>query len=247
MNFYAYCLNDEVTGEMIEGVAGVAGVPRVVRYGEIAAVVSRFEGESVEVTRENVFAHERVIGHVLTHTTPLPFRFGTVTSAARLESYVESQRESLRAQLASVRGCVEMSVKVIWNAEAVHVEATGGASAGAGRDAPGDDESGALEPGRGTAFLIAKRREILGDERLKARAEEVAAWLSGRLGEAAREMNVNVRPVETPVVAAALLVERARLEEYQERLRAARRERADLHFLTSGPWPPYSFSLKTNS
>lgn len=243
MSFYAYCLSDEVTGEMIGGVAGVGGEPRLVHYGEIAAVVSPFEGESLEVTRENVFAHERVVGHVLAHTTPLPFRFGTVVSAAQLESYVGSQRERLRAQLARVRGCVEMSVKVIWNPGAVRIEAMGESSAATG-DAP-SDESG-LTSGRGTAFLMAKRREILGDETLKARAEAVAAWLAGHLGETVREMNAQVRPQETLVVAAAHLVERARLEEYRERLRAARAERAALHFLTSGPWPPYSFS-QTNS
>lgn len=244
MNFYAYCLGDEVTGEMIESVAGVggAGAPSLIQYGGIAAVVSPFEGESVPVTRENVFAHERVIGHVLAHTTPLPFRFGTVVSAERLESYVNSQRARLQAQLERVRGCVEMSVKVIWAISAVKREAMGGSDAE--RAAP-FDESGSM-PGRGAAFLMAKRREILGDEALKARAEAVAAWLAGNLGDTARETEADVRPVEALVVRAAHLVERARLEEYQERLAASRRERADLHFLTSGPWPPYSFS-QTNS
>jgi len=242
MNFYVYCLSDEVTGEMIESVAGVRASPRLIQYGGIAAVVSPFEDESVPVTRENVFAHERVIGHVLAHTTPLPCRFGTVVDAARLEGYVNSQRERLEAQLARVRGCVEMSVKVIWPVAGVKGDATG-------RDTNVDapvDESGAQSAGRGTAFLMEKRRQILGDETLKARAEGVTAWLDARLGETARETRVVVRPMEALVVAAAHLVERVRLEEYQERLGAARKERADLHFLTSGPWPPYSFS-QTNS
>ena len=242
MNFYVYCLSDEVTGEMIESVAGVSGAPRLIQYGGITAVVSPFEDESAPVTRENVFAHERVIGHVLAHTTPLPFRFGTVVDEARLEDYVNSQRERLEAQLERVRGCVEMSVKVIWSVAGVKSDAPG-------RDTHADapvDESGARPAGRGTAFLMEKRRQILGDETLKARAEAVTAWLDGHLGEVARETQVVVRPVEALVVAAAHLVERARLEEYQERLRAARSQRADLRFLTSGPWPPYSFS-QTNS
>jgi hypothetical protein len=243
MNFYAYCLSDAVTGEMIESVAGVRGAPRLIQYGGIAAVVSPFEDESVPVTRENVFAHERVIGHVLAHTTPLPFRFGTVVDAARLEGYVNSQRERLEAQLERVRGCVEMSVKVIWSVAGVKGDAPGRDT---NADAPADESGARPAAGRGTAFLMEKRRQILGDETLKARAEAVAAWLDGHLGEAARETQVVVRPAEALVVAAAHLVERARLEEYQERLGAARTERADLHFLTSGPWPPYSFS-QTNS
>ena len=229
---------------MIGSVAGVAsaGVPRLIQYGDVKVVVGEFEGERVDVTRANVFAHERVIGQVLAHTTPLPFRFGTVVSAAQLESYIDSQREFLLSQLARVRGCVEMSVKVIWNVEAVKQEALTG---DAKRDAP-DDERGIIR-GRGAEFLAKKRREILGDETLRARAQDVVAWLDGHLGDIVRERQLRVRPMEALVVAAAHMVERERIEEYQERLRLARHERDDLHFLTSGPWPPYSFSLKTNS
>jgi hypothetical protein len=44
------------------------------------------------------------------------------------------------------------------------------------------------------------------------------------------------------VLAAAHLVERGRLPAYRKGLGAARTERPDLHFLISGPWPPYSFA-----
>jgi hypothetical protein len=240
MPFYAYCLSDEVTDRMIESVAGVAGAgtPQLIRYGAITAVVSQLEGERVGLTRENVFAHERVVGSVLAHTTPLPFRFGTVVGVSQLEGYVNSQREYLLTQLARVRGSVEMSVKVVWNLEDVRREATARDALKGG--AP-EVESGAEPLGLGAAFMAAKRREILGDEALRSEADRTASWLNGRLGDAVREMEVRVRPTEALVVAAAHMVLRERLEEYQERLRAARLERPDLHFLTSGPWPPYSF------
>jgi hypothetical protein len=243
MNLYAYCLSDEVAGHMIERVAGVASAspPRLIRYGGIVAVVSDFEGESVGLTRGNVFAHERVIGGVLAHTTPLPFRFGTVVSAPQLERYVNSRREFLRAQLERVRDCVEMSVKVIRNVEA----AKRGAAARSAKPDVTDDASGAAR-GRGAAFLEAKRREILGDERLKTSAEETAAWLAARLNDTVRETQVSLRPASALFMAAAHMVARARLEEYRARLRAARAARGELHFLTSGPWPPYSFT-QTNS
>ena len=83
---------------------------------------------------------------------------------------------------------------------------------------------------------------LTGDELLKERAEEIAGWLAERLASTVRESVVSVRPKEMLSVAAAYLVEVARLEEYRERLRRARDERREIHFLTSGPWPPYSFS-----
>ena len=98
------------------------------------------------------------------------------------------------------------------------------------------------EAGVGSAFLAAKRRALLGDEQRKERAAEVERWLAERLAGGVREARGGLRPAGPLVFAAAHLVERARLEEYRARLRSALAERGELHFLTSGPWPPYSFS-----
>jgi hypothetical protein len=238
MSLYAYCLSDHMTGSMVENVAGVAGMkPLLLPCGEIAVVVSDFEGERVDPQRENVFAHERVVQRVLQYVTPLPFRFGTIVTTEKLEGYVEANRAALLRSMEHVRDSVEMSVKIIWNAEEVRrtrpgAEAPGGASV--------EDEQPSL--GKGAAYLVARQREILGDALLKERAEELAAWLTNRVGDAASDQDVRLRPAEALVVRAAYLVERARLHDYQERMEAARRERQGLRFLTSGPWPPYSFS-----
>lgn len=238
MNYYVYCLSDEVTPAMVEKVAGVAGAEVVlVSFEEMTAVVSRFEGETVSVGRENVFAHERVVSHVLQQTTPLPFRFGTVVGAKRLERYVNSQRSFLLEALGRVRGCVEMSIKVIWDKEGVRHE---NVEFGQRSSATGVELD--ANRGPGATFLLEKRREILGDEILKERAAEIGSWFSECLNGIARESNVEVNPTQTLVVKAAHLVERERIEEYRERLQEMRRERRDLRFLTSGPWPPYSFS-----
>jgi hypothetical protein len=50
-----------------------------------------------------------------------------------------------------------------------------------------------------------------------------------------------VRPQEALVVTAAYLVERVRLDEHRNQLHEAQIERREIHFLTSGPWSPYSF------
>lgn len=238
MKLYAYCLSDEVKLSTVESEIGLAGAkPYLIRCEEIAAVVSDFDDEKAAVTRENVLRHERIVRRVLAEATPLPFRFGTIVSEARLQSYLNSQQASLRAQLARVRGCVEMSVKVIWKPEAVRHEDES-------RDAQAKSagEAGKTTRGSGTAFLAAKRREILGDETLKARAEELSAWLAACLGDVVREALVSLQPTESLVLSASHLVERTRLDEYREALKRAQSERVELHFLTSGAWPPYSFT-----
>lgn len=259
------------TVEGAEGVAGAP--VRLLRFGGLAAVVSEYGDGPVPVTRENVLAHNRVNARVLARVTPLPFRLGTLAGEERLAAYVEEHRRGLLASLERVRGCVEMGVKIIAragsereaDADSPHAAAQGDAdSAGAGspsdahagrggadagRGGTGAAQSGTgaagagAGVGRGTAYLLSKRSAMAVGEAAGRSAEEVAAWLAGRLGDAARESRVRVAPAEALAVSAAYLVERARLAEYRGRVRAARAERGgSLKFLTSGAWPPYSFS-----
>jgi hypothetical protein len=53
---------------------------------------------------------------------------------------------------------------------------------------------------------------------------------------------VSLCPTEKLIVAAAHLVDRKKVTKYRERLAEARKTRPELHFLVSGPWPPYTFS-----
>jgi hypothetical protein len=236
VSLYVYCLSDEVTDEALAGARGLAGAPaRLFARAGLAAVVSPFGEEPVPVTREHLRAHNHVNSVVLARVTPLPFRFGTLAAEEQLAAYLETRAEALCAALAAVRGCVEMSVKLMW----------GAAGARHAAEAHGEAESGggpAAATGGGTAFLLAKRRELLGDEDSRQRAEELAAWLERRTSELALDARVRVRPSESLVVRAAHLVARGRVGEYRERLRTLRGERPDLRFLTSGPWPPYTFS-----
>jgi hypothetical protein len=228
MSLYVYCLSDELTEEGLAGARGLNGEPaRLVAHAGLGAVVSAFDEAPAPVTREHVLAHNRVNSQVLAATTPLPFRFGTLTDEARLASYLRERAEDLRAALARVRGCVEMSVKLLWDASA---------------QTPAESPADAGGAQGGTAFLLAKRRELLGEEQARRRAEELASWLERRTSDLARASDARLRPAETLVVRAAHLVGRAQVADYRERLRELRAERPDLRFLTSGPWPPYSFT-----
>jgi len=229
MSLYVYCLSDELGEAGLAGVRGLNGEPaRLFACEGLAAVVSRFDEAPAPVTREHLLAHNRVNAQVLASVTPLPFRFGTLTDEPRLTAYLRERAPDLRALLARVRGGVEMSVKLMWQA-----------SAGAASEAPAQSGGGAAT---GTAFLLAKRRALLGEEEARRRAGELAAWLDARTSDLARDSETRLHPAETIVVRAAHLVARESVADYRERLRALRAERPDLRFLTSGPWPPYSFS-----
>ena len=224
MKLYVYCLAENIDA-LKAPVVGISGAPvELLKLQDFALLVSRFVGESALVTRENVLTHDTVVRSVLHETTPLPFRFGSVVTEQQLDSYLNTHRADLKAKLAQVRGCVEMSVKIIWNTDQSEFK-----------------ESADAE-GPGTRFLEEKRREILGGERRSEEAKQVAAWLKDQIGTYVKQEEISLCPTEKLIVAAAHLVAREQLTEYRDRLAGARKTRPELHFLVSGPWPPYTFS-----
>ena len=234
MSLYVYCLGDELAGPAFEGLAGVGGGRvSVLTLGNLAAVVSEAGGEPAAPTEENLLAHNRVNAAALAGSTPLPCRFGTRSTPEQLAGYASANEAALAAALARVRGCVEMSVKLMPEAGGKPRESKVGSEGG---------EAGAAGGGRGTAFLLRKRREMLGEEDARRRADELGAWLAAAVDGLVTETAARLSPSEAIVVRAAHLVARGRVAEYRSRLRALSSGRAGLRVLTSGPWPPYSFS-----
>ena len=228
MKLYAYCLAEGV--ERLESpVPGISGAPvRVLKVENLSVLVSELDADSVPVTRENALAHAAAVRSVFDYTTPLPFRFGTVVTEQQLQSYISARRPALESKLASVRGCVEMNVKIIWQAVAEK------------QPEPGDtNQDGA---GAGTSFLAEKRRQIMGDEHRAAEATKISTSVHDALSSFIREELVTLRPAERLVLSAAHLIERSKITQYRDRVAEMRHKKPELHFLVSGPWPPYSFA-----
>jgi len=229
MRLYIYCLADTLIHlENSGNGVGGKGVESVELEGFVV-IVSRVEEEMVAATRENILAHDRVVRATMRDTTPLPFRFGTAVTQESLASYLNARRKSLVERFAEIRDCVEMSVKIIRPTDS---QLDGSDAAMSTLDS--------AKPG--TAFLVAKRRALLGEESLTEQAGEIAGQLSARMKGVVKREQVTLQPTQKLVIAAAFLVRRSDELEYKRELAAFRQERPELHFLTSGPWPPYSFA-----
>ena len=225
MKLYVYCLVEGI--DALSGpVRGIAGAPvRLEEIEGLGVLVSDFNDDAVPVTQENAMDHAAAVRSVLDRTTPLPFRFGTLVTEQQLSSYIVARKPALETNLALVHDCVEMSLKIIW-------------------EVPKDreDEPEGPEHGIGTTFLAAKRRELLGSELRAAEAREISTWLHNRVSGLTRAEKVSTQPSEKLFLTAAHLVPRPSLKQYREKTAQVREERPDLHFLVSGPWPPYSFA-----
>jgi hypothetical protein len=108
--------------------------------------------------------------------------------------------------------------------------------------AHGSEPAENVHQGTGTSFLAQKRREILGGEQSAAEASTISTWLHDQISGLIRAEQVTLRPSEKLVLAAAHLVERSKIKNYRQTMAETCQSRPELHFLLSGPWPPYSFA-----
>ena len=217
MKLYVYCLaeNIEPPAETVSGISGAR--VDILNLEGFSLLVSEFAGDTIPVTRDNALAHAAVVRSILNKTTPLAFRFGTVSDEQQLRTYIASHRTALENNLAHVSGCVEMSVKIIWNTDQADLTVD------------------SLPDGPGARFL--KEKQVRA-----AKAKDVAAWLQEQVQTFIKDEQLSLGPTEKLIVAAAHLVARESIREYRDRLTESRKMRPELHFLVSGPWPPYSFS-----
>jgi hypothetical protein len=225
MKLYAYCLMERLDAldDLPPGISGAK--VSLLQHEQLGVLISEAEIDAVPVTRENALAHAAVVRSLLAQTTPLPFRFGTVVTEPQLRSYLTARKSALETQLTHVRGCVEMNVKIIQRLQNKATERPPLAS-----------------QGPGAAFLAEKRREIVGDELSSAQAAELATLVRETVDALVKDEQVTLRPSERLVLAAAHLVERTSVQAYREKVAEALKLRPELHFLVSGPWPPYSFA-----
>jgi len=224
MKLYAYCLAEDLDA-LDHSPPGIDEAPvKLLKIENLAVLISETDLDAVPVTKENALAHAAVVRSILDQTTPLPFRFGTLVTEQQLRNYVSARKPALEKNLSHVRGCVEMSVKIIWETPT-----------GKKPETPGPQ-------GAGTTFLAEKQREIFGGEQRAKQAAEISDWLREGVTGLARDEQVTVRPSEKLLLSAAHLVERVNVERYRAQLAEARKNRPELHFLVSGPWPPYSFA-----
>jgi hypothetical protein len=175
---------------------------------------------------EAIQRHNAVIEAAMTAAvTPVPFRFGQfVGSLSALAARVAERSGEWRAQLEAFAGHEEYGVRVLDPAIEPAVRDVHPA------------------PVSGRAYLETLARAA-GDERhRRTRAEVIASELKTRLGGLVVQQRVEPLPSAHGLATIAHLVRHEDAAAYRDALDSARASMPALRFLSSGPWPPYSFA-----
>jgi hypothetical protein len=221
----------------VSGIGGRGVAVRTIALSDLVAIVSDVPGFNIDLSRENLLDHQRVLEEVLKRSDVLPFSFGAVAgSDEEVELLLRDGYEALRDQLEYVRGCVELEVKVFWEQDRLFTEI-----------AQENDEVRAL---RDTITLLpdetAAMEKITLGQLTESEIELKSTWEADGVLDVLEPFAVDrlVSPnlSEAMLLNAAFLVERAREEEFDSAVAALAEAHAGrLVFTYVGPLPPYSF------
>lgn len=222
-----------------EGVSGIAAAPvELVAEGELAALASVAPAEYLEAGREELLTHSRVLEAALRQATVLPMRFGVVMPDEQTvrERLLAAHRDDLCEQLREMDGKVEVSIKGIYDEQAVLREVIA-----ADREVAKLRDAIHGKPAEATYYERIRLGELVTAAFNAKREADTDAVLAALRPEAVA-VELGDPAHERMAVNASFLVLRSRLEEFDqavEELGAAQAGR--IRFKYTGPLPPHSF------
>lgn len=226
---YVYAVTEPPSQPVLD-VRGIGERPVEVRVIEgMAVAFSRHDAGAIAPTAEHLWRHEATVESLMRHAAAvLPARFGTTFAAeAQLDAALARHADRLAAALERVRGCVELGLRVMWQAPESAEMVT--------PEVPNRHDSG-------RAYMLARLAEEQRRREVKRRADEIADGLHRELAPLARDSTRRVLPTPRFVLAAAYLVPGERVGPFRDAVRRAADARPDLRLLCTGPWPPYHFA-----
>lgn len=197
------------------------GVMHVVASGRLAAVCGPVVTR--EVTADALWQHEQIVESLMADRDVLPVRYATcVPDDAAAAQALEDNRAEFAASLETVRGAVELAVRVFRAGEAVAPPAL------------------SPEAMTGTDYLRGRARSAAEESDATAIVHEPLV----RASRAATIARVN-RPGE--LLRTAYLVDRGATASFLARVQRIQEGNPQLKIICTGPWPAYSFTSFTAS
>ena len=210
----------------------------IVRCDDLAALTTTVENPRVRARRRDLIAHSEVLRAALERGTVLPLSFGTVLESAEavVRHFLEPRRDELRRLLRELESRVELSVRAFYREDAILAEIV--------RENPRIArlrEAVRTGPEAATYGLRIELGELVAAE-LRARSRRDADAILERVRPLSLAVDEDREPIEHQVLRASFLVERDRVEAFDEAMNdLAGRYDGLIHFKYLGPLPPHSF------
>lgn len=230
---YLYAITEAIE-QPLEALCGVDFAPlSYLHQGRLTAVVSRVSSPVLVPTPRRLWQHEQVVETVMNLHPVVPARFSIIVpDEETVSSRMEDLNPVLVDDLERLRGCVELSLRVIrlWEPFA----------SGDGMAEEASPDLVATEK-IGRTFDVARRAAEAQRLANRRRNESLGELINRPLSACALDHRLAVKEGPGLVIKAAYLVEKSRLGAMQAAVKRLMKTYPNLHFLCTGPWPPYHF------
>lgn len=232
---YLYAICDQLTA-LPDAVRGVDLAPlTALRHQGLSAVVSAIDHQNIAPSPQRLWQHERVVEMLMNKHAVLPALFATVFDTEQdIVHQLQANQAQYESNLERVRGCVELGLRVLRMVEPPILK-----EASDKDGIPCPDLIASERNGR--TFELARRAAEMQRDALRRRDESLGEILNRSLSECAIDHVFRVETETGTVLKASYLVERRCLPEMQATVHRLRETYKNLHFLCTGPWPPYHF------
>ncbi len=221
MTLYLYAITHASTpAPPVTGIGGAA--VQQICQPPLAALVSPLAHPRLDPTPEHIWQHETVLAALLPDYALLPVRFGTaLRDAPAVQQTLQQHQAHLLAALARVQGCVELSLRVLWDVPAPPAS-----------PAPMSD---------GRAYMQARLAEERARHAWQAQAATQIAALHAHLTPHSRAHQHRLLQTPRLLLTAAYLVAQPQLAAFRQAVAELDATHPALQFALTGPWAAYSF------
>jgi hypothetical protein len=210
---------------------------RVVEFGDVGAIVGEAPGADAKATRDQALAHARVLEAAVLDAPVIPFRFGTVVTGGSVSGdLLEPRHDDFVRLLESVKDYVQLTLKATYDEGVV-----------LGELIQGHPKIAQLrEQTRGHDEILTRDARVRLGELVSMALEQLrqydAGAIIGRLNAFSVASRMEPLESEFMVLNAPFLVERQRMEEFEDAAGAVADEQAERMSLTLlGPMPAFDF------
>lgn len=228
---YAITIQRDVTLEALRGVD--RGRLTWIDEAGLRAVVSSVEEDCLAPLPWRVAQHEHVVEALMAQHTVIPARYSTLFEHEEaLREHLRERSHVLREELARLKGCVELGLRVVRVASIP-------SSVSEGDGLPCPDLL--LSEKMSRTFDVACRAAALQHAALRRRDESLGEIIHRDLAAIALEDRRYVGERGGLLFKASYLIARESLDEMRTAVVDLMQQHRHLHFMGTGPWPPYHF------
>jgi hypothetical protein len=219
---------------------GIGGAKlRQIESDGVAALVSELPNQELELGKEELTTHARVLEQALEHGTVLPMRFGVVLDSpdAVQARVLDAFHDELQRQLEQFEGKVELRLRAIYDEQQIMREIVT-----EDREIAHLRERVRRTSGDASYFDRIRLGELVATA-IEDKREQDTNAIMARLEPRAHAFELTPPTHERMVFSASFLVDRDRIKDFDRAVDEIGRQEADrMRLKYTGPLPPHSFA-----